>query len=92
MMQTRAALPLLQRLIRHLQPGRAVPQPWHVLRRNADTLKLLHETEKKLKQQQVEAYVDLAKSAEEQKAGNDVRTLVQTIAPLEIGLHLAAAP
>ena len=43
-----------------------------MLCRNADTLKQLHDAEKKLKQQQTEAYVDLEKSAEEQKAGNEV--------------------
>lgn len=41
--------------------------------RNADTLKLLNETEKKLKQQQTEAYIDLDKAAEEREAGNKVR-------------------
>ena len=49
------------------------------MRRNADTLKLLHDTEKKLKQSQTEAYIDLDKAAEEREVGNKV-------------LHLEAAP
>ena len=48
-------------------------QPDGLMCRNADTLKLLNETEKKLKQQQTEAYIDLDKAAEEREAGNKVR-------------------
>ena len=40
--------------------------------RNADTLKRLQETEKKLKEQQKTAYVDMDASAREREAGNQV--------------------
>jgi len=42
-------------------------------RRNADTLKRLQQAEKQLREQQQAAYVDLAKSEEERKLGNEVR-------------------
>lgn len=42
-------------------------------RRNADTLKKLQQAEKQLKEQQQSAYVDLEKSEEERKLGNEVR-------------------
>ena len=41
--------------------------------RNADTLKLLHETEKKLKQQTEQAYVNMDLSTQEREKGNKVR-------------------
>ena len=41
--------------------------------RNADTLKKLQQAEKQVKEQQQSAYVDLEKSEEERKLGNEVR-------------------
>ncbi len=41
--------------------------------RNADTLKRLQAAEKQLREQQQAAYVDLAKSEEERKLGNEAR-------------------
>ena len=41
--------------------------------RSADTLKKLQEAEKKLKEQQKSAYIDLAASEREREAGNEVR-------------------
>lgn len=41
--------------------------------RNADTLKKLQLAEKQLKDQREAAYVDLAKSEEERKLGNEAR-------------------
>ena len=40
--------------------------------RNADTLKLLNDTEKKLKEQKEQAYVNLDLAAEEREKGNKV--------------------
>ena len=48
-----------------------------VSRRNADTLKLLHETEKKLKEQKEQAYIDLDIAAEEREKGNKVSMRAQ---------------
>ena len=54
--------------------------------RNADTLKKLQQTQKQLKEQQQSAYVDLGKSEEERKLGNEVRrksgALPQTASPI----------
>ena len=44
----------------------------HALCRNADTLKRLQEAEKKLKGDQVKAYIDLDLSNKEREAGNQV--------------------
>lgn len=41
-------------------------------RRNADTLKRLQETEKKLKEQQTKAYISMDISNEEREMGNRV--------------------
>ena len=41
--------------------------------RNAETLKRLQEAEKKLKEQQKAAYIDLGASEREREAGNEVR-------------------
>lgn len=45
----------------------------HVWCRNADTLKRLQEAEKKLKEQQIKAYIDLDLSNKEREAGNQVK-------------------
>ena len=76
------ALALMQRQPRQPQacsslllwggPCSGVRQAGGCTRRNADTLKLLNDTEKKLKQQQTEAYINLDKAAEEREAGNKV--------------------
>ena len=44
-----------------------------MLRRNADTLKRLNDTEKALKQQQDTAYVNMDVALEERNKGNEVR-------------------
>ena len=44
-----------------------------MLHRNADTLKRLQEAERKLKEQQKAAYVDMTACAREREAGNQVR-------------------
>lgn len=45
----------------------------HVGCRTADTLKLLHETEKKAKEQKEQAYINLDTALDEQQQGNKVR-------------------
>ena len=47
--------------------------------RNADTLKKLQQAEKQLKEQQQTAYVDLEKSEEERKLGNEVHQRSPTL-------------
>ena len=40
--------------------------------RNPDTLKLLHDAEKKLKDEKVQSYINLGTAAEEREKGNKV--------------------
>ena len=43
-----------------------------IMSRNPDTLKLLHDAEKQLKDEKVQSYINLETSAEEREKGNKV--------------------
>lgn len=49
------------------------------MHRNAETLKRLNEAEKKLKEEQVKAYIDLDVSNKEREAGNQVSPPVTAV-------------